>query len=251
MNSQTISRNVWAAPRHLPFVKLYKVLLPGEKQAGKPDQFASLAHEIRNPLSTINLSAEMLRSIITDKDQKKFLEMIIRGSMRINDILTNVHAALRTTENQPGKYSIHQLLDEVLVMAGDQMTLKNITIRKNYAAKDFKTAMNRSQMKIALTNIIINAIEAMAPGKGEFKLVTKSTGHSFVVEMQDNGCGISQKNLRNIFKPYFTNKPGGLGIGLTTTRDILRANRVRMSVKSEETKGTSFILVFGKETSLR
>jgi C4-dicarboxylate-specific signal transduction histidine kinase len=101
-------------------------------------------------------------------------------------------------------------------------------------------------MKIALTNIIINAIDAMAGIKGELTLVTKSTCHACVVQIEDNGCGISEENLKNIFKPYFTNKPDGLGLGLTTTQDILRSNHVGLNVRSVVAKGTNFTLMFEK-----
>jgi signal transduction histidine kinase len=188
----------------------------------------------------------MLKSVMTDNDQKTFLDIILRGSMRINDILTDIHSVFQAKEIQPEKYSVHQLLDEVLAMIGDKILLNNITIRKNYAAKDFKIVLNKPQMQIALTNIIINAIDAMAGVKGKMTLVTKSTDESCIVQIEDNGCGISQENLNNIFKPYYTNKVDGLGLGLATTQDILRSNHVGLNVKSTVAKGTNFILRFGK-----
>jgi signal transduction histidine kinase len=245
MNNESIIRNVSLTSGHFPSRNLL-TLVPSESNQEKPDQFASLAHEIRNPLSTINLAAEMLKSVMTDNDQKTFLDIILRGSMRINDILTDIHSVFQAKEIQPEKYSVHQLLDEVLAMIGDKILLNNITIRKNYAAKDFKIVLNRPQMQIALTNIIINAIDAMAGVKGKMTLVTKSTDESCIVQIEDNGCGISQENLNNIFKPYYTNKVDGLGLGLATTQDILRSNHVGLNVKSTVAKGTNFILRFGK-----
>jgi len=147
-------------------------------------------------------------------------------------------------EVQVEKHSIHQLLDEVLEMAGDRMRLKKIAVWKDYASNDCKIELNRVKMLIGLTNIIVNAIDSMTPGKGELKLVTKSIEGSYVIQIEDNGCGISKENLKNIFKPYFTNKAGGLGIGLATTYNILRSNNVGVHVESEEGKGTRFILAF-------
>ena len=109
-----------------------------------------------------------------------------------------------------------------------------------------ETTVSRPKMKIALTNIIINAVEAMTSGKGELKLVTKIVEGDYIILIEDNGCGISRKNLKNIFKPYFTNKPGGLGLGLATTFNILRANCVGINVESEEGHGSRFILSFDK-----
>jgi signal transduction histidine kinase len=246
MSTTAITPSIMMAPNYPSPGNLFQTLAPAKSTQEKPGQFASLAHEIRNPLSTINLSVEMLKSIITDDDQKMFLDMILRGSMRINDILTDVHSTFQANETRQEKYSVHELLNEVLAMAGDKIMLKHVTIRKNYAAKDSRIVMNRDKMKIALTNIVINAIDAMAGMKGELVLVTKSTDHTFVVQIEDNGCGIDRENLKNIFKPYFTNKPNGLGLGLATTQGILRSNHVRLNVKSVVGKGTSFNLVFEK-----
>ena len=250
MNSQTSIREISVTPIYPPSANVFTTLVPVKNIQEKPSQLACLAHEIRNPLSTINLSAEMLKSAITDDDQKMFLDMIIRGSQRINDILTDLHSTFRADVVQSDKNSIHQLLDEVLAMARDKIMLKNIRIRKEYAAKDSQIVLNRPQMKIALTNIIINAVDAMTAGKGELRLITKSANHLCVVQIEDNGCGISRENIKNIFKPYFTNKPDGLGLGLAATQNILRSNHVRLNVKSAEAKGTSFILIFDKNRPL-
>jgi signal transduction histidine kinase len=244
MDNQTIIHSVSVEPGRQTSPDHFKMLTPVKTVEEKPGEFASFVHEIRNPLSTISLSAEMLKSLVTDKDQKMLLDMVIRGSERINNILTDIYTSFRDNKIETDKYSVHRLLEEVLEMAGDKIMLKHITVRKNYDAKDFKMILNGPQMRTALTNIIINAVDAMAEGQGELTLVTRSTGHTFVVEIEDNGCGISQENLKNIFRPYFTDKPGGLGLGLATTHDILRANHIGLKVRSVEAKGTSFILMF-------
>jgi len=246
MNNPAIIQKVSVTSSYLPAGNLVATLVPSNGNRKKPDQFASLAHEIRNPLSTMSLAAEMLKAIITNDEQKGFLDMIIRGSRRINDILTDIHSVSGENEMNTGKHSVNQLLDEVLEMAGDKIQLNDITIRKNYAAKDFKIQINRPQILIALTNIVINAIDAMAGVKGILTLVTISTDETCIVQIEDNGCGISEKNLNKIFEPYFTNKPDGLGLGLATTRNILRSNHVGLNVKSTEAKGTNFILRFGE-----
>ena len=145
---------------------------------------------------------------------------------------------------QAEKHSIHQLLDEVLAMTEDRIMLKNIRVRKDYTTLDCKIWVNKEKIKIALINIIINAIDAMPSKKGKLKLVTKSINGKCIIEIEDNGIGISKQNLKNIFKPYFTNKAGGLGLGLSTTLDILHSNHARVKVHSDEGIGTRFILSF-------
>ena len=211
----------------------------------QPVQYASvLAHEVRNPLATINLSVEMLAELIKDNDLRLYLDIIMRSSVRINDLINELLKYQPATELQAAKYSIHPLLDEVLEMAKDRITLKNITVIKDYGLQDCKIVLHRMKMKIALTNIIINAIDAMPAKKGELRLSTKTVDGNCVVYIQDNGCGISKINLKNIFKPFFTGKPGGLGIGLATTYDILRSNNIGVKVASKQGKGTCFTLLF-------
>ncbi len=144
------------------------------------------------------------------------------------------------------KYSVDQLLDEVLVMTKDKIKLKNISVRKDYTTLDCKILVNKHKMKMALTNIIVNAIESMHPEKGILKLVTRSMNGQCIIEIRDNGIGIPKANLDKIFQPYFTNKAGGMGLGLSTTLDILRSNRAKVDVQSEEGKGTRFLLTFDR-----
>jgi signal transduction histidine kinase len=213
-----------------------------------PAQIASvLAHEVRNPLTNITLALGMLESCLKDNDEAKtYLDIILRSTMRINILVNELMKKDQVDEIHTEKHSIHGLVDEVLVMAQDRIRLKNIAIIKEYAADDCNIALNKPELKIALTNIVINAVDAMILDEGELKLVTKATNDKCILVIEDNGCGISKENLQSIFKPYFTNKPGGMGLGLANTLDILRLNHVRIDVESALNEGTKFILTFKK-----
>jgi signal transduction histidine kinase len=209
--------------------------------------FASvLAHELRNPLTNINLSIQMLRSKIKDQDLEVFLDIILRSSIRINELVIDMLNPAPGVETPARKYSVHQILDEVIEMNRDRIGLKNISVRRAYARQDFKIVFDGPKIKIALTNIIINAIDAMRTTGGELKLGTELIAGRFVVSIQDNGCGISKENLPFIFKPYFTNKPEGLGLGLAATYEILRSNEIGVNVESIRGQGTKFNLLFEK-----
>ena len=211
----------------------------------EPNQFASaLAHEVRNPLATINLAVQMLKSPTKVLDQMLYLDIIMKASGQINDLITDLLKTPQSGEMQLEKYTMHQLLDEALALAEDRILLKNITVRKDYSTLDCKIFVNKQEMKIALVNIIINAVDAMPPEKGKLKLITRSINGKCLIEIEDNGIGISKENLKNLFTPYFTSKAGGMGLGLSTTIDILKANHATVDVQSEEAKGTRFILSF-------
>jgi len=216
-----------------------------------PGKFISaLAYEVRNPLANINLSVEVLKSAIKEKDLNLYLEIIQRNSTRVHNLINVLLKYYEVLETKSDQHSIYQLLDNVLEMVEDRIKLKNIKVIKTFAGEDFKTLMNEEEMKIALTNIVLNSIESMDAENGQLKLITKSTGDQFEIQIEDNGCGISKSNLKNIFKPYFSNKPGGIGLGLATTHDILQSNHVMVNVESEQGRGTIFVLTFDKTRNI-
>ena len=205
-----------------------------------------LVHELRNPLTNIMLTVHLLESKILDESDRLYMDIIKRSSARINDLINDLLKGQKDDEIQQETRSIHQLLDEVIEMAKDRITLKNIVIKKDYAAGDLKIKMDRPKIKIALTNIIINAIDAMGSEKGELRLGTKLIKGRCALSIHDNGSGISKENLPFIFNPYFTDKPGGVGVGLAATKDILLSNQISVKVESLIGQGTRFILLFEK-----
>ncbi|MGZ8518275.1 MAG: ATP-binding protein [Chitinophagaceae bacterium] len=248
MNTSTLTRKATKPHRYFESPNLFYSLPPSTIVKKNAEQFSSaLAHEIRNPLATIKLAVEMLQSSILDIGQKKYLDIIMRSSARINDLIIELLKCSQADEVQTENHSICQLLDEVIEMAKDRIVLKNISVSKAYAAKDCKIVLNGQKMKIALTNIIINAIDAMSAENGELKLGTRLIGDRYAIEIADNGCRISGEDLKYIFKPSYSNKPGGLGHGLATTYEILRLNHVRVNVESQIGEGTRFILLFEKK----
>ncbi|HLY68644.1 MAG TPA: HAMP domain-containing sensor histidine kinase, partial [Puia sp.] len=177
--------------------KPMRILIPDKMVEKKPDQFASaLAHEIRNPLTNINLAAEMLQSTLIAKDQKIYLDIIMRASERINDLTADLLSYYQTDEVRVEICSVHQLLDDALATTMDRIRLKHIIIKKQYTLLDAQILVNKQPMKIALANMIINAIEAMPSKNGQLSLVTKSMDGQCIVEIKDNGAGISKEDLR-------------------------------------------------------
>jgi signal transduction histidine kinase len=193
MNSLTISplkkttQSVWNEPS-IPLVSV-------------------LAHELRNPLTNIILTVHLLESKILDDNDRMYMDIIKRNSAKINDLINDLLKGQKKDEIQTEKHSIHQLLDEVIELASDRLVLKNVVVKKNYVPCDLKVKMDKPKLKIALTNIIINAIDAMGSKNGELRLATKLIKGKCAVSIQDNGSGISKENLPLIFDPYFTNKP--------------------------------------------
>jgi signal transduction histidine kinase len=212
----------------------------------KPSFAAALTHEVRNPLTNIDLAVGMLQRLEPGTAQQPYLDIILRASKRINMLVAELAGKQQGELEKEEVHSVHQLLDEVLTMTADRILLKHIAVSKEFDLQDYSITEHNPEMKIALTNLIINAIDAVKEHKGMLKLVTAWVNGNYILAIEDNGCGISPGDIKDIFRPFFTRKTGGLGIGLAVTYDILKANNVEIDVESEEGKGTKFILSFKK-----
>jgi signal transduction histidine kinase len=219
-----------------------------EEVMRQPARFVTaLAHEVRNPLTNINLAVDMLECADKDDDPRLYLDIIRRASARINHLICDLLTYQEPDQALESRYSMHRLLDEVLEMAVDRIRLKNIRVRKDFALEDKQFMMDKAKIMIALTNIVINAIDAMSSENGELRLTESLVDGHYCLQIGDNGCGIPAEHLQQIFKPYFTRKPGGLGLGLSTTWDILQENHIEMTVESTEGEGTCFTLLFDQK----
>ncbi len=220
-----------------------------EKLAVTSRLIRMLAHEVRNPLTNVNLSAEQLESELEDEDHIFYIDIIKRNCNRINDLITQLLQSSRPSEFSLSPGSLFDLLDETLASAFDRLQLKKIKIEKYYEDEDLEIMMNASMLKIAVLNLITNAIEAMEEGCGILKITTRRTDQDVQVLVADNGSGISEENMAKIFEPYFTGKKSGMGIGLASTLNIVQSHRGRIDVQSEEGSGTVFTLSFPLEMS--
>jgi signal transduction histidine kinase len=245
MPPHNITRRVTKLRNYSSSVKPFSPLIQPVIVQKQPGQFAAaLAHEVRNPLCNINLAVEMLQSMMNDEEYKLYLDIILRASGRINDLLNDLLIYHQAAVIKPEKSSVTQLLDEVLAATKDRIMLKNIIVKKYYTGLECSILVDKQKIKIALTNIIINAIDAMPSENGQLKLTVRSVNGKCIIEIEDNGIGISKANLENIFEPYFTKKISGMGLGLSTTLETLLANHARVAVQSEEGMGTRFIISF-------
>lgn len=206
---------------------------------------AEITHEIRNPLTTINMAVELLKPMVDDDEAKKvLLAVIMRASQKINSLINELLLPGPEAVAMEG-YSMQQVLDEALLMVADQILLKRIDVLREYDAPDYLKKGDKPGMKIALSNIILNAVDAMNKG-GELNLSTRLIDGVYTIQVRDNGGGISAEHIKCMFSPGFTNKENGMGLGLALTHDILHANEVNYFVESEVGVSTTFALSFNE-----
>ncbi|MEO8110993.1 MAG: CHASE3 domain-containing protein [Ginsengibacter sp.] len=204
----------------------------------------TIAHEIRNPLTNINLAVEHLRSEVSEGEETSMLfEMIMRNTDRINQLISNLLNSTRTSELQLIKASINEVLDKSLEFAGDRIELKKIKVVKNYDPEICPILVNNEKIYIAFLNIIVNAIEAMEE-HGTLILSTESLNNRCVAKISDTGVGMSKADVDKLFEPYFTTKEKGHGLGLTNTQNIILSHNAKIAAESVPGKGTTFVLTF-------
>lgn len=204
----------------------------------------TIAHEVRNPLTNINLAIEQLKTEMTvSEDNSILFDMVQRNSNRINQLITDLLNSTKFAELTYGKTSINTLLDEALELAKDRIVLNSINVVKQYSNDICEVAVDKEKLKIAFLNIIVNAIEAMEPAKGILTLTTKGENNKCVIEIADNGTGMDSESQGRLFEPYFTSKPKGNGLGLTNTQNIILNHKGTIQAESEKGKGTVFIII--------
>jgi PAS domain S-box-containing protein len=225
--------------------KAEKATLQAEKLGAANRLVRALAHEVRNPLNNINLSVEQLAQENESDTGSVYMDIISRNSKRINDLITELLLSSSTPpENVRERKSLQNILDESIATIIDRITLKKVNWKVIYPNEPAYIMADPLKLKIAFTNIIINAIEAMHENNGELDIsVTSQNGHH-LVSIKDNGTGISKETLPHLFEPYFTFKRNGLGMGLATTLNIIQSHKASIDVQTGQDQGSNFILKF-------
>ncbi len=206
-----------------------------------------LAHEVKNPLTTIVLSADQLQMELPEqvlKESGVLIEVIQRNCNRINQLVTQLLESTRFSELDISPQSINKVLDEALDAVKDRIEMKGIKVTKNYEPDICNIEVDIEKVKIALINLIVNAVEAIDRKDGFLKLSTIIKGRFCKIEIEDNGGGIPKENLERLFEPFFTSKNMGTGLGLTNTQNIILSHGGSIRVKSEVGIGTTFIINF-------
>ncbi len=217
-----------------------------EKFAATGRMARTIAHEVRNPLTNIDLATSQLRSETgpTDENSLMLFDMIQRNSKRINQLITELLSATRFVDLSRENVSVNELLDEVLELAKDRLELNQIEVSKFYTPDMCDISVDPAKIKIALLNIVVNAAEAMEGTKGVLTIFTKNEDNKCVIEISDNGIGMDATALGKLFEPYYTTKTKGNGLGLTNTENIILNHNGTIEVVSAPGEGTTFIIKF-------
>jgi len=226
------------------FKKAEKATLQGEKLAAAGRLVRTIAHEVRNPLNNITLSVEQMQQEIKEENMQLYMNIIQRNGKRINDLISELLNTSRPTEHVLQKQTLQHIVDDVIAASIDRLTLKRIKLQVSYPNDVQDIMADKEKLKLALLNIVINAVEAMEEQTGQLSISLQRSGNNAALTISDNGSGISEENISRLFEPYFTQKRNGVGLGLTFTLNILQSHKAHIDVSSKPGSGTTFTITF-------
>lgn len=215
-------------------------LVRSEKLAFTGRMAASIAHEIRNPLTNIVLSIRQLKK--NDKIKPEglnYAEIVERNTNRIEYLITELLNCARPIKLNLQPWDVHLVIEDVLNVHKVRLKTQRIKVIKNLTSHPSILLVDKEYLGRVFLNIIANAIEAMQPG-GNLSITTGKEKSNFVIKIQDNGRGIPEKNLIKIFDPFFSTKKRGAGLGLSTCQNIVTSHGGIIEVESAWRKGSSF-----------
>lgn len=227
--------------------ELEKRAMHSERLAFVGTLAGGLAHEIKNPLSTLSINLQLLMEDVqsmTGENSKKAhrkIQALQREVQRLEEILNDFLRFARGQKPELEERDINEVLDEVVDFVTPEIKQKKILILKSYDANLPPCPIDSNLIKQAVLNVIINAEQAMENG-GELMIRTSRNKRYIQIDITDTGTGIPKDNIDKIFQVYFSTKKTGTGLGLPTAKRIIEEHKGTISVQSEEGKGTNFTI---------
>jgi signal transduction histidine kinase len=213
---------------------------------------ASIAHEIRQPLTSIiascNASLRWLAMKPPNLERvRACIDLIAGGGHRAGQVIDSIRAMFEKGKQEKELLNVNQLIREVLELVRGEAQRKRVIVRSNLPDEIQPVLANRIQLQQVMLNLFTNAIEAMdSVTDGQRLLQVTSTLHptdGVVIAVEDSGSGMDPRNVDRIFDPFFTTKPHGMGMGLSICRSIIEAHNGRLFARSAADRGSVFEIV--------
>ena len=209
-----------------------------------------MAHEIRNPLSGIRGSAQLLLKDLQDSDQREYIEIVIAEVDRINRLVSKMMDLAHPSSENFNPTNIHQVLEEILVLESETLKRKKGKFIQAYDPSLPTIEANKDELKQVFLNLVKNAVEA-SPEGGQVTITTEFNNNytlrkknnalltsNIVIKIADSGVGMNETIKKNLFTPFFTTKKRGTGLGMMISLKIIESHNGKIKVTSEKNIGT-------------
>ncbi len=205
---------------------------------------AAIAHEIRNPLTSIAGSVSMLSNVPEmNEDHRRLLDIVTRESQRLNAIITDFLAYSRTKQYHFDKVDLIPLVDDTLTLMEHRMAAEKtgITIERRFIVRHAPVFADGDRIKQVFWNLCENAVRAMKDG-GTLTVAVEFLKEDCQVAITDTGMGMTPQQIEKIFEPFQSNFEGGTGLGLALVYQIVQAHEGKIWARSKPGQGSTFIL---------
>jgi signal transduction histidine kinase len=205
---------------------------------------ASIAHEIRNPLTSIRGFIQLLRPHLLQLGKEEYARIILAEIDRANDIIYEFLNSSKPSAPMKQKVSVTSLLKEVILLSESEALMKGCQICFESYEEDLNTSIDVKQMKQVILNIVRNAMDAIGEleedRSGRIDIMTRRDGSYAEITIRDNGKGMDSATKAKLFDPFFTTKAAGTGLGLSVSYRIVRNHGGTIRVASSAGEGTEF-----------
>lgn len=206
-----------------------------------------MAHEIKNPLHALGINLDVLKTKIKRGQSKesalKHTEILEHELEHLQEVVLGFLSYVRPGIPKKERANINQLIKSVCQMAAAEAQKAKVMIETRLSKSIRQVLVDPGQLKQALHNVVINAVHATGEG-GKINIRSWARKRKVLIEVKDNGSGISKEELKKIFDLYYTTKKSGTGLGLPVTKRIVEANGGQMQLESNLGKGTKITFVF-------
>lgn len=210
---------------------------------------ASIAHELRNPMTSLNGFLQLLKDNL-DSDSNRFFEIMESELLRMDLLLEGLLTFSKPKLLQFESFCLLGIIQEVIDLLQVQAIMSNTLIEFEYSKlEDYSIYGNKARLKQMVINLVKNAIEAIdTQGKVTIKLMTQYTGKLTLI-ISDEGVGMDQQTIENLFNPYYTTKSGGTGLGLMFVKKVVEEHDGEIMLCTDVGCGTQFKLVFNQHNT--
>jgi signal transduction histidine kinase len=221
--------------------KAHAEIVQSEKLATLGYLSAGMAHEIRNPLNSIALFLQLLRSGMAEPEKIDYLEKCLKEIDRIDGILRKLLDAAKRPKFEIREVRIDRIIDSTLDIFMPQITHQNIEVVREFQRIPPPFQADPLEIEQIFTNLFINAIHEM-PSHGTLTVQLDCDGKKMTIRVSDSGKGIPSENITNIFDPFFTTKSCGIGMGLAVVLRIVKTYFGSIEVEKSDKNGTTFLI---------
>jgi len=222
-------------------------LIRASKLAVLGELAAVMSHEIRTPIGIIKSSAQLLSREKNLRSEAKLLTGFIETeSDRLNKLATTILESARPHIPQFNSLDINQMINELVLMLESQFKNTDISITLSLIEGSAFVEADYEQIKQVLLNLIMNATQILGKN-GDIHISTKIEAEDLVIQVEDNGPGIDEKDVSQIFDPFFTKRDGGFGLGLYVVQQIIKSHHGAISVDRSPLGGARFTIILKRD----